>query len=254
LGASVALGALPEISKLYFLKDVTHLALFVFVVAHWRSANVVQQSRLMADIRLKSCVLFLILAVVSVGLNFFLRGDVWQLKVGLLSLGTLAGLLVTMCVIFANQIQRIFRYLYKGFLESAQIAASLGVVAVVLLLVTSYSTGVVGDGKNTLWGLGYFDRFTLLFDGPSVAACYFVVAMSFAICELSKHAGDEKKWSRAGFLFLVQISPWLIVASGSRVGKIVLLGLDRVGLDLEAGPKGDVDCISVCRSRNVGVS
>ncbi len=230
LGASVALGELPEIPKLYFLKDVAHLALFVFVVAHWRSANVVQQLRSMTDIRLRSYVLFLILAVVSVGLNFVLRGDVWQLKVGLLGLWTLAVLLVTLCVIFANPGPRIFRSLYRGFLESAPIAAALGLAAVVLLLITHYSAGATGDGRNTLWGLGYFDRLTFLFDGPSVAACYFVVAMSFAICELSKHRDATKKWLRVGFLFLVQISPWLIVASGSRVGKIALLVLIVSGL------------------------
>jgi len=134
-------------------------------------------------------------------------------------------LLMVLCVMAGSQAPSIFNQLRNGFLDSAQIAAAFGCVALVLLVVTPYSRGLTGDGQNTLWGFGYFDRLKLLFDGPGVAASYFVGAMSFAVLALSEHGNAIKGWARVRLLFLVQVSPWIIVATGSRVARIALVVL-----------------------------
>ncbi|MCG9095344.1 O-antigen ligase family protein [Laribacter hongkongensis] len=230
LGGSAALGVFPAIPKLPFLQDVTHVALILFLVANWRSLRVCWNNRTQIDPRLVAYLAFLLLAVVSVAVNFLQRGDVWQLKVGLSGLLLLGVLLMALCVMVVSPAPTVFNQLRNGFLDSAQIAAAFGCLAIVLLVVTPYSTGLTGDGRETLWGLAYFDRLKLMFDGPGVAAIYFVGAMGFAVHALSEYGNATRGWSRTRLLFLVQVSPWLIVATGSRVGKIALGVLILTGL------------------------
>lgn len=230
LGASVALGVLPEIPKLPFLRDVTHLALIVFVVAHWRGLEKSLRLRALADQRFRVYALFFFVASVSVWVNFLLRGDIWQLKVGGAGLLILGLLFIAIFEILVSQDPSIFAQLYRGVLDSATIAAMIGGIAIILLVVTPFSMGGGGDGRDTIWGLGYNDRLALMFDGPGVAGSYFVVAMAVGIHELSRDSGAMKKWKKNGLLLLVNLSPWLTVATGSRVGKIALVVLVLSGL------------------------
>lgn len=230
LGGSAALGVFPAIPKLPFLQDLTHVMLLLFVVANWRSLRALRKIHTPVDLRLAAYLAFLLIAALSVAVNFLQRGDVWQLKVGLSQLLLLGTLLMVLFVMFFSSAPTTFNLLRKGFLDSAQLAAAFGCVALVLLVVTPYSSGLTGDGQDTLWGLAYFDRLKLMFDGPGVAAIYFVGGMSLAILVLSEHGNGTKSWSRIGLLFLVQASPWLIVATGSRVGKIALVALILTGL------------------------
>jgi hypothetical protein len=94
----------------------------------------------------------------------------------------------------------------------------LGVVAVFLLFATPYSAGTNQIGNNTIYGLGYFDRMQLLFEGPSFAGIYFSIVVAFAIFEASRRL-PTKRWLLNA---LLQISPWLVMASGSRVARISL--------------------------------
>lgn len=230
LGGSAALGVFPAIPKLPFLQDVTHAVLILFLLANWRSLRAWRDNRTQVDPRLAAYLAFLLLAVVSVAVNFLQRGDVWQLRVGLSGLVLLGILVMALCVMVVSSAPTVFNQLRKGFLDSAQIATAFGCVALVLLFVTPYSTGLAGDGRDTLWGLAYFDRLKLMFDGPGVAAIYFVGAMSFAVHALSEQGGAIRNSARARLLFLVHASPWLIVATGSRVGRIALVVLILTGL------------------------
>jgi hypothetical protein len=223
LGGSAAFGVFPAVPKLPFLQDVTHVMLILFLVSNWRYLRLWREIWTPVDPRLAGYLVFLLVAVVSVAVNFLQRGDVWQLKVGLSGLLLLGIFLMVLCVMVVSPAPTIFKQLRNGFLDSAQIAAAFGCVALVLLVVTPYSTGLTGDGQDTLWGFGYFDRLKLMFDGPGIAAIFFVGAMSFALHALIEHDSAISAWSRARLLFLVMASPWLIVATGSRVGKIALV-------------------------------
>jgi len=230
LGGSAALGVFPSIPKLPFLPDVTHTALILFFIANRRCWSAWKEIPKFIDIRIKSYTVFLFIAVVSVAINFAIRGDVWQLKVGLSGLFLLVTLLLTLCVMAVSQATGIFNQLRDGFLDSAQILAAVGCIALILLLVTPYSTGFAGDGQDTIFGLGYFDRLKLMFDGPGIAGSFFVLAMSFAVHALSARSSKVKGLSRMGLVFLIQAAPWLVAASGSRVAKVALLILILTGL------------------------
>jgi hypothetical protein len=54
--------------------------------------------------------------------------------------------------------------------------------------------------------------------------------MSFAIYAVSEHGDAVKAWRKKGLWFLIQIAPWLVMASGSRVAKIALVVLILSGL------------------------
>ncbi len=73
------------------------------------------------------------------------------------------------------------------------IEAIIGGTAIILVVVISFSMGVSGDGRDTIWGLGYFDRLALMFDGPGMAGSYFVVPMAVGINEPSRNSGAMKK-------------------------------------------------------------
>lgn len=191
LGSSAALGVFPAMPKLMFLQDFTHVMLILFLVVNSRCLCVWQDIRTSIDPRLTCYLVFFFIAIASVVVNFLQRGDAWQLKVGLSGSFLLGVLLLVLCIMIVSPAPTIFNQLRKGFLDSAQIAAALGCVALVLLVLTPYSTGLAGDGQDTLWGLGYFDRLTLLFDGLGVAAIYFVGAMSFAIHPLSERSSTQ---------------------------------------------------------------
>lgn len=230
LGSSAALGVFPKIPGLPFLQDVTHVALALFVIANWRNLHPWMEIRTPTDLRLKAFLTFLFISTASVIINFMLRGDVWQLKVGISGLFLLGLLFVALSIMIKSPTNRIFSDMYDGFLDSAKIATVLGVIVITLSLVTPYSTGIEDDGRDTLWGLEYFDRLKLMFDGPGIAASYFVGAMAFVIYALSQCGSTIKGWSRNWLLFLVQALPWLVVASGSRVGRIALAILILAGL------------------------
>lgn len=98
LGGSAALGVFPAIPKLPFLQDVTHAALIVFLAANWRSLRDWRGIRTPVDLRVLGYLAFLSVAVVSVGVNFLQRGDVWQLKIGLSDLLLQGILLMALCI------------------------------------------------------------------------------------------------------------------------------------------------------------
>lgn len=223
LGGSAALGVFPSIPKLHFVQDVTHLALMVFIVANWRVLYAWRNIYALSDSRLKIFMGFLLIALGSVISNYLWLGNVWQFKVGLTGIFLLFLFFIVLLQITVHSKPEVFGQLLKGFLDSARITAILGLCVLVLLVVVPYSTGIAGDGQDTVWGLGYFDRLKLLFDGPGVAGCYFVIAMCFAIYTLSMDHRFVSVWQKRGLFFLIQIMPWLVAASGSRVARIALV-------------------------------
>lgn len=65
---------------------------------------------------------------------------------------------------------------------------------------------------------------------PGLTAIYFVVSMTFAIHEISKEDRDISNISRFSLLFILYVSPWIVAATGSRVGRISLVVLVVAGL------------------------
>lgn len=227
LGASPALGVFPSLSHVPFLQEFTHLMLLTAAVAYWRERqHCLTTPTWTAPVLLYA--VFAVLSIASVLLNYFMHESVWQLKVGisgLFAVVTFAWLLLGM-----TRLSPYAPYpadeILKGFLHASIGATLIGIVAVVLLFGTPYSTGTNTIGNNTIYGLGYFDRMQLLFQGPSFAGMYFVIVAGLAICAMSRHLGI-KNWL---LIVLLQASPWLVMASGSRVARISLVLVLLTGL------------------------
>lgn len=103
-------------------------------------------------------------------------------------------------IMVVSLVPTVFNQLHNELVDSAQIAEAFGCVELVLLFVALYWTG--RGWSDTLWGLAYFDRLKLMFDGLGVVATYFVGFMSFAAHALSEYDSAIKGWARARLLFL----------------------------------------------------
>lgn len=227
LGASPALGIFPSLPHVPFLHEFTHLLLITAAVAYWRG----RQHRLMPATLTTPVLLYVVFAVLSIAsvlFNYSMHQSIWQFKVGisgLIVVVAFAWLLLELAGSEPNE-RAPFEDILKGFLHASIGAAIIGVVAIILLFVTPYSTGSNGLGNNTIYGLGYFDRMQLLFEGPSFAGMYFVIAIGLAIYAINRNIGRN---SRLLTIFL-QISPWLVMASGSRAARICLVLILLTGL------------------------
>lgn len=227
LGASPALGIFPLFPHMPFLYEFTHLMLFTAAVAFWRG-GIRHHATAAWAAPVILYVLFAVLSVISVLLNYYLHESVWQLKVGISALFAVlafAWLLVGMTRLGSYAPSPADEIL-RGFLHASIGATLIGIVAVVLLFVTPYSVGTNTIGNNTIYGLGYFDRMQLLFEGPSFAGMYFIVVTGLTIYAMSRNIG-VKRWL---LIVLLQLSPWLIMASGSRVARMSLVLVLLTGL------------------------
>lgn len=221
LGASPALGMFPDLPHLPFLREVTHLMVFVAVLALWRARGKVAAMSWRSDKRLLFYSCFWAVAATGVVLNYALYGSLWQLKLGVSELLTTAafGILLGLYQEQPAAGGMAFNEMLDGFVHSALIAAGIGLIVVVTLFFTPYSAGTSGLGNDTIFGLGYFDRMQLLFPGPVHAGMYFVSAMGLVIYQVVTKA----KVPRILLLAFLQVVPWLIMASGGRTARIALV-------------------------------
>lgn len=217
-GASPALGMFPSLPHLPFLQEVTHLMVFVAIASMWRTRPLIS-GRL--DSRLWIYFVFVGIAVASVMVNFALHGSLWQLKLGVSYLLMLSAFGVYLLLLHQNYTDRrgMFIEMLHGFMHSAFWAMGIGLATIVLLFFIPYSSGTNQIGNDAIFGLAYFDRMQLLFVGPTFAGVFFVVAMGFAI----SIAAGKKGSSKLLIIAFLQFAPWLIMASGSRVGRIGLI-------------------------------
>ena len=221
LGASPALGMFPELPHLPFLREVTHLMVFVAVLALWRARTNVATTSWRSDKRLLFYSSFLAVAATSVVINYALYSSNWQLKFGVSELLMTAafGILLNLFREQAAAGEMVFNEMLDGFVHSALIVAGIGLIVIALLFLTPYSAGTTGLGNDTIYGLSYFDRMQLLFPGPVHAGMYFVSAMGLVIYSVVTKA----KVPRILLLAFLQAAPWLIMASGGRTARIALV-------------------------------
>lgn len=220
LGASPALGMLPEFPGLPFLREFSHLMVFVILIAVYKARSKVVFTYLLANKSLLAFASFLVVSLIGVIFNFFLYGSLWQLKLGVSGLIIAVAYLVMLILLKDGGIveKMAFDRMLEGFIHSALILAGIGFIVTALLFLIPYSTGTNGIGNDTIYGLGYYDRMQLLFPGPVYAGIYFVTAMGLVIYRLV----IEKKVARI-FIFFLLIAPWLIMATGSRSAKLALI-------------------------------
>ena len=230
LGASPALGVFPEINFFPFIKEFTHLVMFITLY------SLVQQGKnyfLEINKRTKIFFSLWLFSAFSVLLNYALYSDAWQLKVGISDL-VLFAVFCGLLLFLDNKIiesKLALEILLRGFLHSIILISIVGIAITIVIAQIPYiyndpSSGIVMKGANgignyTIYGLGYFNRLTLLFPGPVYAGVFFCLGTALTIYHLSLK--DQIKNTRILVIIILQAFPWLIMASGSRTAKILLI-------------------------------
>ena len=135
LGASPALGMFPELPHLPFLREFTHLMVFVALFALWHARRKVAAMLWRSDKRLFFYSCFWAGATTSVVINYALYGSLWQLKLGVSGLLTISafGILLSL---YREQVLSgvmVFAEMLDGFVHSALIAAGIGLIVIVML-------------------------------------------------------------------------------------------------------------------------
>ncbi len=185
-GASPALGILPEFPGLPFLREFSHLMVFISLIAFYRARSKTEFTYWRANQPLLAYASFWVVSLIGVILNFFLLGSFWQFKLGVSALFMVGAYLAMLSLLADGSVsQKItFDRMLDGFIHSTLILAVIGLIVTSLLFLIPYSTGTNGLGNNTIYGLGYFDRMQLLFPGPVYAGIYFAIAICLVIYKM----------------------------------------------------------------------
>jgi len=220
-GASPALGMLPEFHGLPFLREFSHLMVFITLIALYRVRSKTEFAYWHANQPLLAYASFWVVSLIGVVFNFFLYGSLWQFRLGVSGL-LIAGAYLAMLSLLADGSEfrkMAFDRMLDGFIHSALILAVLGFIVTMLLFLVPYSAGTNGFGNDTIHGLGYFDRMQLLFPGPVYAGMFFVIAICLVIYKMA----IGKKASHHFYFIFLQAAPWLILATGLRSAKLALI-------------------------------
>ncbi len=224
LGTSPALGTLPHLPYLSSLQQFTHILLIVVLVAACRSGRLnltaLKKQNILSSQAILVYFAFLGVAAISVLVNFMQMGSVWQIKVGISSIVVpcVFGLYLVSLATDKTHASMVQSELIKGFLHSLLILSVVGVVVILLILTTPLSMGTNNVGNDTIFGLGYFQRMQLMFTGPTVAGIFFVISIPFVLQTLQNNMSHHRVWN-----IYLQVVPWLIMASGSRIVKIAMI-------------------------------
>jgi hypothetical protein len=227
-GLSCSLGTVPLLPLLPFLRDYTHLTILILSITIGRSLfRLVPLSSVppFAAFFL-SYIAFCIFSLIA---NFGLFGNVWQLKVGiayLILFGAFALVIYAVSVAPAKAEPR-FDNMLDGFVWGVAGQTLVALVAIPALFYVPFSIG-----NDTVFGIGYYDKYKSSFSGPVSLGMYFVISVPLlllwahrkAVLDLSNRG---LMWPKvpAGWLVLVylQLMPWFMMATGSRTARVTFV-------------------------------
>ncbi len=217
LGASVAVGFLPGVPLMPYVREGAHLVFIVTALVIVVRKYPFIFSGLRRSLPLKLYFGFLVLCALSIAVNHLLGGTVWQLKVGIAELILYGAFGVVMAALAAPvpSARDNLANLIDGFAWAALGQAIVALAAIVLLLETP-----LVPGNDTVLGLGYWDRMKTTFANPDQAGVFFAVTISLLIWWANKQSGRIARFSALTYL---QLAPWFLIATGSRTGRIAAL-------------------------------
>ncbi|WP_271570348.1 hypothetical protein [Bradyrhizobium sp. CCBAU 11386] len=218
LGLSSAIGVLPELPLLPFMRDYAHLVIIGSVTSALLFGRTFRpESRIPGFAR--AYVLYVLLCGASAIVNFVLFQNIWQLKVGisfLLFFTALAAMIATVSS-RSEPPWRIVEGVVDGFVWGAIGQCLIAIVSLPLLFIVPYE-----QGNDTVFGLAYYDRYKSTMSGPVSLGVFFVAAMPLVLLWMRRRSSPAN--TRLGWMYL-QMAPWLIVFSGSRTARVVVIGL-----------------------------
>lgn len=217
LGASVTIGLLPAIPLMPYLRDASHLV-FLVIAVRCLVAGPLGGRGTSGSLPMRIYVVFVGACAFSVCLaQLWGTAGRWELKVGIAELVVLLSVTVSVCSMLGSDSDReqILDTLLDGFAW-----ATTAQVAIMLLAIYLAFASPLQPGNDTLAGLGYWDRVKSTFSNPDQAGVFFATAIPLVVLWAHRRA-DFASWRWASIY--LQLAPWMIMASGSRTGKIAMV-------------------------------
>jgi hypothetical protein len=227
-GLSVSLGTLPSLPFFPYLRDYTHLVMFVWLLASVRS--------LFHRVSLQRIPLFVLMfwsyiaiCSISAAANFAIFHSIWQVKVGIsyLILFGAFGAMMSALTAEPEQAEARIDNLLDGFIWGVGGQVVLALVVIPLIFAIPYS-----EGNDTIFGFSYYDRYKSTFSGPVAASMLFIVSVPFLFLwahrrNLNLFAPFQSRPKVLGFWLAsayLQLMPWLVMATGSRTARVAFVG------------------------------
>jgi hypothetical protein len=231
MGASVIVGTVAYVPLMPYIREGVHLVFcvtglrLIYTLKNEGRALAVREGNGLAQPFFVACLFFCFfcMAIFSVALNWSLSGSIWQLKVGIseaILLGAF-GIVFVYLSVFESP-SDLLRTIVDGFAWAAIAQIPLSLVAIVLLIITP-----LVPGSDTVYGLGYWDRMKTTFSGPDHASAFFVASVPLLVWWRTWNKGRIARILSTVYL---QLAPWLLMATGSRMGKIAMLFVLGAGL------------------------
>lgn len=216
VGLSAAVGSVPLLPLLPFLRDYTHLAVLAWLL--------ILPPVFLQRIPISHVPMFLALYIAYIAtcafsavMNYVHLHNIWQIKVGVTFLILFGGFGYVMAAIACRPLQAEarFRSLLDGFVWGAFAQAAIAVVALPLLLLSSFTVG-----NDTIFGLAYFDKYKSTFSGPVSLGIFFVISVPLLLIWMD--GKGRSSWLAKLYL---QFAPWIMMATGSRTARIAEIGM-----------------------------
>ncbi|WP_027555987.1 hypothetical protein [Bradyrhizobium sp. Cp5.3] len=218
LGLGSTVGILPEVPTIPFVRDNAHFLIILSaaaVVLHWAMFRPKERPSNFARIYAG----YIAVCGMSVIVNFLLYQSVWQLKVGisfLMFFSALAVMIVSVSCASKSRWETV-ESLVEGLAWGAIGQSVIAVFALPLLLSLPFE-----EGADTLFGLAYYDRYKSTMPGPVNLGMFFVAVLPLVL--LWMRWGSSIIRTRVGWFYL-QMAPWLVVITGSRTARVVMIGI-----------------------------
>jgi O-antigen ligase len=214
-GLSGAIGTVPLLPLLPFLREYTHIIVLLwgFTLSASFFARIVPNR---VPIFAQCFMLYVATCALSATINFVIFENIWQLKVGVAFLILFGAFVILMLGVVVEPAQAELRFdsLLDGFVWGAFGQAVVALAAIPLLVCLPFS-----EGNDTVFGLGYYDKYKSTFSGPVSLGMFFVISMPLVLLWMQRK--DRASWIATGYF---QLMPWFMMATGSRTARIVAVG------------------------------
>lgn len=218
LGLGSTVGVMPELPTIPFIRDHAHFLIILSAVAtllYWATFRPKEGVPRFARVYTA----YIVVCVVSTSTNFLLYQSIWQLKVGISFLLFFSALAIMISVVSRASKSRweIVEGLVEGLAWGAVGQCVVALLALPLLFILPFE-----EGNDTVFGLAYYDRYKSTMPGPVNLGMFFVAAVPLVILWMRWRSSTIK--TRIGWIYL-QMAPWLVVITGSRTARVVMIGV-----------------------------
>lgn len=218
LGLGSTVGVLPELPTIPFIRDNAHFLIILSAAAvalYWTTFRPKERAPGFARIYAA----YLVICAASTLINFLLFQSVWQLKVGLSFLLFFSMLAILILGVSSDGKGRweVVNGLVEGLAWGAVGQCVIAVFALPLLFILTFE-----EGNDTVFGLAFYDRYKSTMPGPVNLGMFFVAVMPVVLLWMRRGSSPIK--TRVGWIYL-QLAPWLVVITGSRTARVVMIGI-----------------------------